>query len=121
VSTFRIIQTLENVSSDVRSSSFLNGPIRVGGRSFDALERFERDGVRLPRMTDGPYLTLDADCPSSGAYCSQHTSLSTTQTCVHQGYGTTPRNACASFSDGLSKLFAKDLSQHYVKTGRQID
>jgi hypothetical protein len=104
VLTFRIIQTPKLFVG--RPEFFLpqwSDPGRW--KEYYALERFERDGVRLPRMADGPFLTLDADCPSSGAYCSQPPPVYNPNVCP-SGYRQTAYDTCTSISNGSSKRFA---------------
>jgi len=48
--------------------------IGKGGKGY-ALPRFERDGIRLPQRTKSNYLSLEADCVSTGAYCSEIPSI----------------------------------------------
>jgi hypothetical protein len=69
-----------------------------------ALERFERDGVRLIRMTYGPYLTVDADCESSGSFCTERPSSNFPDVCP-PGFEQIYYDTCISES-GSQKFFA---------------
>ena len=64
VLTFRVIQTPKTFVG--RPEFFLPQYTDVGkdGNGV-ALERFERDGIRLPRYTDGNFLLVEANCISS--------------------------------------------------------
>ena len=105
VLTFRIIQTPKTFVG--RPEFFLPQytDLGRGGHGF-ALEHFERDGVRLPAFAYGPYLILDANCPSSGAYCSKSASSYQPEVCP-SGYSQTGYDTCTSISDAsMGKLFA---------------
>jgi hypothetical protein len=104
VLTFRIIQTSKTY---VGHPEFFLPQYSDEGKygTHYALERFERDGIRLPKMTYGPYLTLDADCPSTGAYCSQFPSSYQPEVCP-SGYSQTGYDTCTSISDASMKKFA---------------
>ena len=105
VLTFRIIQTPQTFVG--RPEFFLPQYTDLGrdGLGF-ALERFERDGVRLLSFVYGPYLKLDANCPSSGAYCSESPSSYPPEVCP-SGYSQTGYDTCTSISDtSMKKLFA---------------
>jgi hypothetical protein len=105
VLTFRIIQLPQTFVG--RPEFFLPQYTDLGrdGLGF-ALERFERDGVRLPSFVNGPYLKLDANCPSSGAYCSKSPSSYQPEVCP-SGYSQTGYDTCTSISDAnMKKLFA---------------
>jgi hypothetical protein len=80
VLTFRVVET---------SPKFVGNPDwflpswtdrNIDGTGF-ALDRFERRGVRLPRDSYGPYLVVEADCPASGAYCTQSSSATNDNVC----------------------------------------
>lgn len=104
VLTFRIIQTSRYFvgSPDFLLPQYSDAP--GGWKEIWALDRFERDGVRLPKFTNGNYLTLDANCASKdGVYCSQPVSAYNRNVCP-SGYSQSAYDTCISSSGG--KLFA---------------
>ena len=70
VLTFRVIQ---NPRSFIGRPDFFLPQYTDPGRDGLglALDRFERYGMRLPSFTYGPMIGLTADCPSTGAYCTE--------------------------------------------------
>jgi len=102
--TFRIIQTPKGFVG--QPDFFLPSYDDIGkwGQG-NALGRFERDGIRLPKMEYGPYLTLDADCPGSGAYCSDTPPAATFDVCDN-GFYQTGYDVCTSINNPNQKQYA---------------
>jgi len=110
--TFKIIQTPKNFVG--RPDFFLPDyqDEGKGGNGF-AIERFERDGIRLPKMASGPYLTLDADCSGGGAYCSQSPpSSSVNDNVCLDGFHQTAYDTCTSSSNSSLKYYANGSSDN---------
>jgi hypothetical protein len=109
VLTMRVIQTPKSFVG--RPEFFLPKYNDKGRDGFGvALERFERDEIRLPAFTDGSYLLLEADCPSSGAYCSVKPQTYDPNVCparyVQTGYDT-----CSLGSNPKIKRYADGSSR----------
>jgi len=80
-----------------------------------ALGRFERDGVRIPKMSYGPYLTLDALCPSgtiNGAYCTLSGASSSTESVCDTGFVQTGYDVCTSSTNPNLKKYANGSSSN---------
>lgn len=112
VLTFRIIQTPKNFVG--RPDFFLPSYDDIGKwGNGKALERFDRDGVRLPKMTYGPYLTLEANCPSgtdaSGNYCNETPTFDVEDVCG-TGFIQTGYDVCASNTNPNLKKYANGSS-----------
>jgi hypothetical protein len=74
-----------------------------------ALESFERNGIRLPAFTYGNYLKVAADCPSSGAYCSELPAVSFEPDVCPDGYVQTGYDVCRRIINGtVSEVFADE-------------
>jgi hypothetical protein len=104
VLTFRIIQTAKLFLGKPNFMLPQYSDTPGGWKEIWALARFERDGVRLPKAENGPYLTLDANCASNdGVYCSQSVSPYNRNVCP-SGYSQSAYDTCTSSSGG--KIFA---------------
>jgi len=104
--TFRIIQTPKNFVG--RPEFFLPSYNDNGKRGQGyALGRFERDGIRLPIMGYGPYLTLEANCAtdSSGVYCNNSPPVAEVGVCG-SGFVQTGYDVCTSVNDANQKKYA---------------
>jgi hypothetical protein len=104
VLTFRVVQLPKTFVG--RPEYFLPQYSDKGqdGKGF-AIDRFERDGVFLPQYGDGVFLTVDANCLSSGAYCSQTPPPYEPNVCP-DGYTQTAYDTCSSASNADMKVFA---------------
>ena len=106
--TFRVIQTPKAFVG--RPEFFLPLYTDEGKNGLGvALERFERDGIRLPVFTDGNYLLLEADCPSEGSYCSGTAQSYDPDVCP-TGYVQTGYDTCSLTANPTSKIFADGSS-----------
>jgi len=110
--TFRIIQTPSNFVG--RPDFFLPSYDDIGkwGNGY-ALGRFERDGVRLPKMAYGPYLTLEANCSpdASGKYCNGMSPTPEVHVCgSNTGFYQTGYDVCTSTTDPNNKRYANRSS-----------
>jgi hypothetical protein len=105
VLTFRVIQTPSLFVG--RPEFFLPQYTDKGMDGIgEALERFERDGIRLPAFTRGNIIKLYANCPSSGAYCSELPAPFEPDVCP-DGYVQTGYDVCRKIANGtVSKIFA---------------
>lgn len=103
VVTFRIIQTPKTYVGNPDWSIPQWDDVGKWGNGY-AIDRFERDGVRLPIMAYGPWLTLDADC-SGGVYCSS-TPATYEPTVCSPGYTQTGYDTCTSTSNPSMKEYA---------------
>mmetsp|Transcript_8285 Transcript_8285/g.13722 ORF Transcript_8285/g.13722 Transcript_8285/m.13722 type:complete len:308 (+) Transcript_8285:2-925(+) len=109
VLTLRIIQTpkLFLGKPDFMLPQYIDKP--GGWKEIWALDRFERDGVRLPKSANGPYLTLDANCASNdGVYCSEAVESAYTRNVCPSGYFQSAYDTCTSSNGG--NLFADGSS-----------
>jgi hypothetical protein len=109
VLTIRIIQTPQTF---VGIPEFFLPQYSDKGRNNigTALNRFERDGIRLPEYSDGPNLQIIADCVPSGAYCSEIPPPYKTNVCPN-GYIQTAFDTCRHIANGsLRKIFADGSS-----------
>jgi hypothetical protein len=100
--TIRLIQTPKTYIG--RPEFFLPDYTDVGrgGVGF-ALNRFEREGIRLPKFDWGTYLTVEANCTSvDGVYCSDVPIFVTSSVC-EAGFVQVAYDACVS---GSQKMFA---------------
>ena len=112
VLTFRVIQTPKTFVG--RPEFFLPQYTDVGrdGNGV-ALERFERDGIRLPRYTDGNFLLVETNCTASdsGPYCSEQPMPFDRIVCP-PGYSQTGYDTCSlTANPKLSKIFADGSSR----------
>jgi hypothetical protein len=109
VLTIRVIQTPKTFVG--RPEFFLPQYTDKGRDGFGvALERFERDGIRLPVFTYGNYLLLEADCHSVGSYCSKKPQSHDPVVCP-TGYIQTGYDTCSSTANPkLSKIYADGSS-----------
>jgi hypothetical protein len=106
VLTFRIIQTPQTFVG--RPDFFLPNDSDIGRNNEGfALDRFERDGIRLPSYADGSYMMIVADCPSSGAYCSEIPPPYRPNVCP-DGYIQTAFDTCRYIANGSVKKFFAD-------------
>jgi hypothetical protein len=95
VLTFRLVQLPKDYIGDPNwFLPTLTDPGR-DGLGF-ALEFWQRDSVTLPRVAFGSDYTLQADCPSSGAYCSQSPPSYDPDVCPISGYQQVAYDACCS-------------------------
>lgn len=109
VVTFRIVQTPQTFVG--RPEWFIpsrNDPGRDG--LGYAVERVERENVYLPRLTYGPYYTLEANCGGSGAYCSGNAINSNPDPCP-SGFSIQAYDRCCSDVNPLSCMFANGQSE----------
>jgi len=107
VLTFRIIQTPQTFLGT--NEWFLPTYEDEGryGVGF-ALNRFERDGVLLPQLSYGPFMTVTADCAVSGsnsAYCAQVPSSISPAVCP-PGHQQVAYDRCCSASNPSQCVFA---------------
>jgi hypothetical protein len=109
VLTFRIIQTPKTF---VGNPDFFLPQWNDEGKwgSGYAIERFERDGVLLPKMTYGPYLSLDADCLSSDGISCTATPATYAPSVCPSGYTQTGYDVCTSVSNPNLKLWSNGSS-----------
>lgn len=111
VITFRVIQTPQSYVGD--PNWFLPSYDTVGkwGQGY-ALDRFERDGVRLPKLKYGPYLLLEAEnCGATqGVYCTGTPAVNgntyNPNVCSTNGYKQVAYDACCSTSNPSRCEFA---------------
>jgi len=104
VLTFRILQLPKTFVG--RPEFFFPQYSDEGRDGFGfALERFDRDGVFLPMYAHGTHLILDADCSTSGAYCSQTPPPYEPNVCS-TGYIQTAYDTCTSASNPSMVMFA---------------
>lgn len=107
VLTFRIIQTPQTFVG--KPDFFLPQWADEGkwGNGF-AIERFERDGVLLPKMAYGPYLSLEANCPSSdgGITCSVAPPKYAPNVCSSSSFTQTGYDTCTSVANSNVKEWA---------------
>jgi hypothetical protein len=106
VLTVRIIQTPQTF---VGRPDFFPPNYTDLGRNNEgfALDRFERDGIRLPSYSDGSYMMITADCPSSGVYCSEIPPPYEPNVCP-EGYIQTAFDTCRSIANGSVRNFYAD-------------
>jgi hypothetical protein len=71
------------------------------------LDRFERGGVRLPRMQYGPYLQIDASCSAGTAYCDEAPPQVNLDPCPSGFFQVAFDTCCTSESECVSAGFAQ--------------
>ena len=109
VLTFRVIQ---NPKMFIGRPNFFLPQYTDPGRDKlgVALERFERYGMRLPKFTYGPKIVINADCPSTGAYCSVKPPAYMPAVCP-AGYSQIAYDTCRLIKNGVeTRVFANGSS-----------
>lgn len=107
VLTFRLVQLPKDYIGD--PNWFLPTLTQPGQNGLGyALDFWQRDGVTLPRVESGSSYTLTADCPSTGAYCTQSPPAYDPDVCP-SGYQQVAYDSCCSttssqciYADGSS-------------------
>lgn len=108
--TVRVIQTPQSFIGD---PEWLFPDYDTPGKwgSWYAVDRFSRNGVFLPKFTNGPWLDILADCPRSGAYCSEKPINNMSFDVCPQGYTQTAYDKCCNptnclYADGTTEPVA---------------
>jgi hypothetical protein len=104
VITFRVFQ--HPVSYSGRPEWFVPSrtDLDLNYKTF-ALPRFERSGVYLPMTSNGPQLTLKANCGGTGPYCSTKPAKYDPDVCT-SGYQQLAYDYCCKSTDPLDCVYA---------------
>lgn len=103
--TFRIVRLPHTfIGSPGWSIPSLTDPGKYGNGY--AIERFERDGILLPKLSYGPHYLVEAqNCGGSGAYCANSIPSYNPDVC-DSGYTQVSYDKCCSVTDPLACKFA---------------
>jgi len=78
------------------------------GSSIWAIDRFSRANLTLPKFAYGPYMTIEADCETRGAFCSKKP-LDTEPEVCSQGYYQVAYDKCCMVSSPTVCEFSSSL------------
>ena len=108
VLTLRIVQS---ASTYTGNPDFFVPTFEDSGRWDDvyALDRFEADGVRLPRMSYNSFLQINSSCDGS-VYCNNKNLHDYRPDVCPGGYTQTAYDTCTSNSNPAMKIFADGSS-----------